>query len=153
MARHEGNGQQFLFECEETAKRSEASPRRRRSTGHATAMDAPTASALTEQLAAVLDRLAHVESLLTELRAAQATSQLVKEFYTTAEAAKILGRRPYTVREWCRLGRVNGEKTHSGRGQDEEWRISHDELLRIQNEGLLPMVNSSALPLPGRLPR
>ena len=65
------------------------------------------------------------------------SKELPKESYTTAEAAKILQRRPYTVREWCRLGRVNAYKTESGRGIDEEWRISREELIRIQNEGLL----------------
>lgn len=60
-----------------------------------------------------------------------------KEFYTTAEVAQILGKRPYTVREWCRLGRVRGDKAHSGRGLDEEWRVWHEELMQIQNEGPL----------------
>ena len=62
-----------------------------------------------------------------------------KESYTTSEVAGILSKRPYTVREWCRLGRVNAEKTFCGRGIDEEWRVSHEELQRIQNEGLLPL--------------
>jgi hypothetical protein len=61
-----------------------------------------------------------------------------KEFYTIQEAAVLLNREPYTVREWCRLGRVNGVKAHCGRGADNEWRISHAEIIRIQNEGLLP---------------
>lgn len=62
-----------------------------------------------------------------------------KESYTTAEVAKLLGKRPFTVREWCRLGRVNATKTHAGRGVDDEWRISAAELRRVQNDGLLPL--------------
>lgn len=63
-----------------------------------------------------------------------------KDFFTTAEVAKLLGKRPFTVREWARLGRVNAEKTHAGRGAEPEWRISKEEVLRIQNDGLLPIV-------------
>lgn len=33
-----------------------------------------------------------------------------KEFYATAEVAELLGRAEFTVREWCRLGRVLAEK-------------------------------------------
>jgi hypothetical protein len=62
-----------------------------------------------------------------------------KEYYTTAEVAKILGRAEFTVREWCRGGRVWAEKRQCGRGRSREWMISHEELQRIQNEGLLPL--------------
>ncbi|MAT73486.1 MAG: hypothetical protein CMJ58_28725 [Planctomycetaceae bacterium] len=64
--------------------------------------------------------------------------QSSKESYSTQEIASILGRKPYTVREWCRLRRINATKAMCGRGCEEEWRVSHDELVRIQNEGLLP---------------
>lgn len=62
-----------------------------------------------------------------------------KEFYTTAEIARILSRSEFTIREWCRLRRISAEKSHSGRGNTKEWRISHSELIRVQNEGLLPV--------------
>jgi len=84
-------------------------------------------------------RLAQIEGLLYELLSRLDVRNLEKEFYTTVEVAKILTKRPYTVREWCRLGRVHAEKALSGRGIDDEWRISHQELCRIQNEGLLPL--------------
>ncbi|OAI40513.1 hypothetical protein AYO40_00790 [Planctomycetaceae bacterium SCGC AG-212-D15] len=63
----------------------------------------------------------------------------VKDWYSTEEAAKILGRAEFTVREWCRLGRVNAEKKGSGRGKYQSWVISHAELQRIQKDGLLPI--------------
>ena len=75
-----------------------------------------------------------IEALL----AALVEQRAVKEWYSTAEVAGILGRAEFTVREWCRLGRVRAEKKKSGRGQASEWIISHAELTRIRNEGLLP---------------
>lgn len=64
-----------------------------------------------------------------------------KDKYTPAEVAVIVGRRPYTVREWCRYGRIRAEKVIGvGRGSEEAWRISHAELTRYLNEGLLPGV-------------
>lgn len=61
-----------------------------------------------------------------------------KEWYTVTEAAEAMGRAPYTVREWCRLGRLHASKALSGRGIDGEWRIGRDELQRWRREGLLP---------------
>ncbi len=84
-------------------------------------------------------RMEQMESVLHKVHDAATRSQTVKEAYTTLEVAKMLGKKPYTVREWCRLQRVNADKAMCGRGCEEEWRISHEELLRIQNEGLLPV--------------
>jgi hypothetical protein len=105
------------------------------------------------ELAHLNERLSGIEEVVSEVQRTMAYPAIAKEFYSISEAAKILRRRPYTVREWCRLGRVKGQKAHSGRGLDEEWRISHEELTRIQNEGLLPQGDSSRLPPPPRLPK
>jgi serine/threonine protein kinase len=85
-----------------------------------------------EELATRLDR---IETLLSNLVQQERT----KEFYTTSEVAKILGRAEFTVREWCRLHRIMAEKRECGRGKSKEWMISHNELERIRNEGLLPL--------------
>ena len=107
------------------------------------AADEPQNPTAVDELAAVLrrleQRLAGVEELLAEFRATLAERRRSKQSYTTAEAAELLGKRPYTVREWCRYGRVLASKAGYGRGGDEEWRISHEELTRIRNEGLLPL--------------
>ena len=63
----------------------------------------------------------------------------VKEYYSTSEVAGIVGKSEFTVQEWCRLGRVKGEKRPCGRGRSQEWMISHAELSRLRNEGLLPL--------------
>lgn len=80
------------------------------------------------------ERLNRIEILLQALLG----RQMVKEFYTPAEVATILGKAEFTVREWCRDGRIHAQKRRSGRGRHKEWVISHEELLRFQAEGLLP---------------
>jgi len=89
----------------------------------------------TEHLDKLIERLARIESTL----AALVQQRAVKDWYATAEAAGILGKAEFTVREWCRLGRMRAEKQKSGRGAFPAWVISHDELLRYQREGLLPL--------------
>jgi Helix-turn-helix domain len=71
---------------------------------------------------------------------------ILQSWYGTAETAKQLGKSEYTVREWCRLGRINAQKRISGRGKHASWVISHDELQRICREGLLSVVESSPPP-------
>jgi hypothetical protein len=62
-----------------------------------------------------------------------------KEWYITEEVAAVLGKAEFTVREWCRNGRVRAAKKGSGRGKYQSWVVSHDELLRIKRKGLLPL--------------
>jgi hypothetical protein len=64
----------------------------------------------------------------------------IKDFYDVEEFAKLVGKAPFTVREWARLGRIHGQKRRSGRGAHASWVFAHDELLRYQREGLLPFV-------------
>jgi hypothetical protein len=87
-----------------------------------------------DALTARLDRIEQALVLLVEQRT-------IKEWYTTAEMAKVLGKAEFTVREWCRLGRVRAQKKKCGRGVASEWIISHEELTRVRNEGLLPEPN------------
>ncbi len=57
-------------------------------------------------------RLARIEQLLTAL----VERQQIKEFYAVDEFARLAGRTPFTVREWCRQHRINAEKRSGGRG-------------------------------------
>ena len=82
----------------------------------------------------LLSRLTKIETLLASL----VEQRTVKEWYSTAEVATLLGKAEFTVREWCRLGRVHAQKKKSGRGVASEWIVSHAELTRVRNEGLLP---------------
>ena len=48
------------------------------------------------------ERLCHIEGLLTVL----VERQQERQWYNTAEVARIVGKAEYTVREWARLGRI-----------------------------------------------
>jgi hypothetical protein len=80
------------------------------------------------------ERIAAIQADLSTLM----QQRVVKEFYSTEDVAKIVDRDAYTVREWCRYGRLRAVKRSCGRGKSPEWSIPHDELVRYQNEGLLP---------------
>jgi hypothetical protein len=80
------------------------------------------------------ERLEKLEAMIGVLVERQA----VREYYSTHEFALVVGKAEFTVREWCRHGRIRAEKRMSGRGAYPAWAISHDEFLRYQREGLLP---------------
>jgi hypothetical protein len=83
----------------------------------------------------VEERLETIEAMLRALVERQQT----REYYSVEEFARIVGRAEFTVREWCRLGRIHADKKDSGRGAHASWVISHEELLRFQREGLIPV--------------
>ena len=82
-------------------------------------------------------RLERIETLLSEL--IQQKPQ--KEWYSTTDLAEITGRAEFTVREWCRLGRISAEKEANGRKR--EWRICCEEVQRILNHGPRPLIPRS----------
>lgn len=94
---------------------------------------------LIQEIASLKAEVLLLQQTIAELRGMLVSETKDKESYTTKEIAQILGRRPYTVREWARLQRINAFKAMCGRGSEEEWRVSHEELVRIQNDGLLPV--------------
>lgn len=81
-------------------------------------------------------RLDRIEQSLQQL----VQQKLVLDYYSTSDVARMLGKAEFTVREWCRLGRIRAEKRCCGRGNSREWMIGHEELMRVQAEGLLPVV-------------
>lgn len=83
----------------------------------------------------IIERLERIEFRLGQL----VEQESAQDWYDTKTAGEILGRSAYSVREWCRLGRVRASKRSCGRGTAKEWMISHDELQRIKSEGLLPL--------------
>lgn len=83
----------------------------------------------------VLKKLERLEAMVAIL----VDRATVREWYSTDEFAQFVGKAEFTVREWCRHGRIHAEKRMSGRGAFPAWVISHQELLRYQREGLLPL--------------
>ena len=83
--------------------------------------------------------LAAIQASLVERRDRAEPKIANQRWFTPTEAAELLGKRPYTVREWCRLRRINARKRPTGRGEAEEWEISADEIDRYKNHGLLTM--------------
>ena len=80
------------------------------------------------------DRLARIEAMLTVL----VNSQQAREWYSVEEFARQVGKSEFSVRQWCRLGRIEARKKISGRGAHAAWTIAHSELERFRREGLLP---------------
>jgi hypothetical protein len=93
------------------------------------------------ELMTVEDRLEKIEAMLGKIEpmlVVLVERQQTREWYTTDQFAQLVGKAEFTVREWCRLGRVHAEKRKSGRGAFPAWVVSHEELLRYQRDGLLP---------------
>jgi hypothetical protein len=84
----------------------------------------------------IIFRLNRLEDLLRQVLNEQAPA---KDFYSVEEFGKLVDLAPYTVREHCRLGRLQASKAACGRGRTPEWRISHSELVRYRSYGLLPL--------------
>lgn len=64
-----------------------------------------------------------------------------KDWYTPAEIARIISRRPDTVRGWCREKRLAARKRALGRANKFDWEISAMELRRYRDHGLIPRSN------------
>lgn len=101
----------------------------------------PGAEAGSTALTRVLEVLAAVERRLEGIESSLRTAidqRVIRDWYDTAAVAELLGKAEFTVREWCRRGRIRAQKRRSGRGKYQLWVISHEELQRFQREGLLP---------------
>jgi hypothetical protein len=79
------------------------------------------------------ERLERIEAMLAVL----VERQQGQGWYTTRQFGHAVGKSEFTIREYCRLGRLKAEKRQSGRGAYPQWVLSHAELLRFQREGLL----------------
>jgi len=78
----------------------------------------------------ILDCLTRLESKITEVvsrldRLESKPPQ--KESWSPEELAGVLHRKPYTVREWCRLKRIRAEKDKYSR----LWRVPDSEAQRL----------------------
>jgi hypothetical protein len=80
------------------------------------------------------ERLERIEAKLHLL----VERQTMREWYTTHEFAKAVGKAEFTIREYCRLGRLRAEKRQNGRGKYSLWVLPHSALEHYQRNGLLP---------------
>jgi hypothetical protein len=80
-------------------------------------------------------RLTNIEFLLQQLVHRTA----VKAHYSVDEFSKLVGKAPFTVRQWCNEGRINAEKSMTQSGSTTRWVISQAEYERYSREGLLPL--------------
>jgi hypothetical protein len=78
---------------------------------------------LAERMAALEERLKAIQ-----------VGQVEKDWYSTEDVAALMDRAPWTVREWCRHGRIKAKK----RAGTDRWVVSKEELERLMNHGLLP---------------
>jgi hypothetical protein len=81
------------------------------------------------------EKLDRIEAMLAVL----VERQQGREWYTTRQFGQAVGKSEFTIREYCRLGRLKAGKRQSGRGAYPQWVLSHSELERYQREGLLPI--------------
>lgn len=93
----------------------------------------------TECFTGIEARLAAMEMNLVQILGRLAVPKETREWYPVEEVAAMLGKTTYTVREWCRLGRINATKRSERRGGTELWNISAAEIARYKDEGLLPL--------------
>jgi hypothetical protein len=87
------------------------------------------------------DELAKLSAQITEMLAEiwKALRMGPKPDYTTREIAELMRRKEFTVREWCRLGRINARKSSTMSGRAARWTVPFDEYTRLRREGLLPI--------------
>lgn len=103
-------------------------------------MKTATLRVLVEKMDAVIVGIKELGEKLATATAtaapAPAPAALVKEEYTTAEAAEALeelgvSKSPWTLQNDCRTGRINAEQRLVGRKL--QWMIHRDELAKILN--------------------
>lgn len=83
------------------------------------------------EAAKILDRIDQLERLILERLQAPPKPAMPPKLWTPEELAEALRRKPYTVREWCRLGRIRATKPQYGR----HWQITDDEAQRLISGG------------------
>lgn len=91
--------------------------------------DRAAIKSLKADMAEIKTELAQIKELLTAQR-----GEVVKEAYTVEEVAEKTKYKPFTIRQACNKGRING----AYKGRDHAWRIPRNSLLDILTNGLSP---------------
>jgi excisionase family DNA binding protein len=88
---------------------------------------------LDQRLAAIETSCARILALLQGGGGPPPTGDL----YTPAEAARLLRRSTWTIREWCRTGKVRALRTGFTRGKAHEWAIPAAEVEKLLAIGVV----------------
>lgn len=99
--------------------------------------ECPECERLFQLLANVEASLTEIETRLALVAQSEPSASPAREYYSVPEFAELVCKSEYTVREWCRLHRINAEKCESGHGDSKAWKIPADELARYRDHGLL----------------
>src|SRR5205814_1070172 len=104
-----------------------------------TPLERDTASSACYDCSLFLERL---DTLSEQIRSLQEQLQGGEcdelESISVQQAAARLSRAPFTIRQWCRTGRIGCHRAQSGRGPYAEWRIPIESIRYYQVHGLLP---------------
>ena len=82
----------------------------------------------------VINRLTNLETGVEKILQHLNDPARAQEWFTVGEAAGLLGKDDYTVRQWCLERRCHAEKMP---GKSGKWRIHRDEIRRIRENGLI----------------
>jgi hypothetical protein len=88
---------------------------------------------LKESLKTIEDAVARID------RGLDRGDRAPQRWFKVKEVAATLNRDEFTVREWCRLGRIVAKNRGEKRGRHFTWPVAANELERYRNEGLLPV--------------
>lgn len=88
-------------------------------------------------------RLDAIEEVLVKVEKRLGRKRPPNRIYTADDVAAILDKSSWTVRQWCRQGRIRAERRNTKRGKGREWIVTEEELCRYEREGLLPPVESN----------
>lgn len=83
-------------------------------------------------------QIANIESKIDDMRALIKDQRTIKDWYSVNEVAAIVKRAAWTVREWCRDGRIDARKRETGRGDTLDWEIPRTGLEHYREHGLRP---------------
>jgi hypothetical protein len=86
-----------------------------------------------------VDRIDQIDAKLDRVLDLLRDRSEVRQHFSVEECAPKLNKSAYTIREWCRMGRINAFKCNDKRGDSAAWRVSAEEISRILDFGLLPI--------------
>lgn len=105
--------------------------------------EAPLPSVLSDFLVGLESKIegfgAKLDAIHSRFDCKPAESPLDRQWFRVEEAAALLKKQPYTVRQWCNQGRIEARKSEERRGRHGVWLISRDAIDHYRSYGPLPL--------------